>query len=124
MLTSLNGGENWFGVGTTDKTLNNLSEEIESASTTSQRNKYADEVQKYVIQQGYYDPILNLVQRVYCVCPERPRAELQRHCVRRLLRHLAVMSRSARSASDAPSGPEGDGRRRGAGATCCTRCGG
>ena len=35
VLTSLNGGENWFGVGTTDKTLNTLSEEIESASTTS-----------------------------------------------------------------------------------------
>jgi peptide/nickel transport system substrate-binding protein len=65
VLTSLNGGENWFGVGTTDKTLNTLSEEIESAPTTADRNQAADAVQKYVIQQGYYDPILNLVQRVY-----------------------------------------------------------
>jgi peptide/nickel transport system substrate-binding protein len=69
VLTSLNDGENWFGVGTTDKTLNKLSDEIESASTASQRNTYADEVQKYVIQQGYYDPILNLVQRVYAYAP-------------------------------------------------------
>jgi peptide/nickel transport system substrate-binding protein len=69
VLTSLNGGENWFGMGTSDKTLNKLSDEIESASTASQRNTYADEVQKYVIQQGYYDPILNLVQRVYAYAP-------------------------------------------------------
>jgi peptide/nickel transport system substrate-binding protein len=65
VLTSLNGGENWFGLGTSDKTLNSLSEGIEAAPTTAVRNKYAAEVQKYVIQQGYYDPILNLVQRVY-----------------------------------------------------------
>lgn len=65
VLTSLNGGENWFGVGTGDKTLDRLSQGIESAPNTSKRNKYADEVQRYVIQQGYYIPILNLVQRIY-----------------------------------------------------------
>ncbi len=69
VLTSLNGGENWFGVGTRDKTLDKLSDEIESASSTRQRDKYADEVQRYVVQQGYYDPILNLVQRVYAYAP-------------------------------------------------------
>lgn len=69
VLTSLNGGEDWFGVGTTDKTLNTLSEQIESAPTTADRNKAADAVQKYVIQQGYYDPVLNLVQRVYAYAP-------------------------------------------------------
>lgn len=65
VLTSLNGGENWFGLGTTNKTLNSLSDQIESAPTTSQRNTYADQVQKYVLQQAYYIPLLNLVQRVY-----------------------------------------------------------
>ena len=65
VLTSLNGGEDWFGLGTTDKTLDKLSDEIESASSTAQRNTYADQVQKYVIQQGYFIPLLNLVQRVY-----------------------------------------------------------
>jgi len=65
VLTSLNGGENWFGLGTSDKTLNTLSQEIESASSTSERDHAADEVQKYVIQQGYFIPILNLVQRIY-----------------------------------------------------------
>jgi peptide/nickel transport system substrate-binding protein len=65
VLTDLNGGQNWFGVGTNDKTLNTLSQEIESASNATQRDQYADAVQKYVIQQGYFIPILNLVQRIY-----------------------------------------------------------
>jgi len=69
VLTSLNGGENWFGVGTTDKTLNKLSGQIESAANSATRNKYAAEVQKYVVQQAYYIPILNLVQRVYAYAP-------------------------------------------------------
>jgi peptide/nickel transport system substrate-binding protein len=65
VLTSLDDGENWFGVGTSDKTLDKLSGEIEGASSTSQRDQYATAVQKYVLQQGYYIPILNLVQRIY-----------------------------------------------------------
>ncbi len=69
VLTSLNHGQDWFGVGTTDKTLDKLSGEIESASSTAQRQQYADAVQKYVIQQGYYIPILNLVQRIYVFTP-------------------------------------------------------
>jgi peptide/nickel transport system substrate-binding protein len=67
VLTSLNGGENWFGVGTSDTTLNTLSQEIESAPNSAARDTYADQVQKYVIQQGYYIPLLNLVQRIYAL---------------------------------------------------------
>jgi peptide/nickel transport system substrate-binding protein len=70
VLTSLNDGEDLFGVGTSDKTLDKLSDEIESASTTAQRDTYAAEVQKYVLEQGYFDPILNLVQRVYAYAPD------------------------------------------------------
>jgi peptide/nickel transport system substrate-binding protein len=65
VLTSLNDGQNWFGVGTTDKTLDKLSGEIEGASSTSERSAAANAVQKYVLQQGYFIPILNLVQRIY-----------------------------------------------------------
>jgi len=65
VLTSLNGGENWFGVGTSDKTLDKLSTEIEGAANESQRKAAADEVQKYVVQEGYYIPLVNLVQRIY-----------------------------------------------------------
>ena len=69
VLTSLNGGQNWFGVGTSDKTLNNLSEEIESASSTSQRNVVANQVQQYVLNEGYFIPIVQQVQRIYLIAP-------------------------------------------------------
>jgi peptide/nickel transport system substrate-binding protein len=69
VLTSLNGGQNWFGVGTSDKTLDTLSEEIESASGTSQRDVIADQVQQYVLTQGYFIPVVQQVQRIYLIAP-------------------------------------------------------
>src|ERR1700722_17942865 len=69
VLTSLNGGQNWFGVGTGDKTLDNLSEEIESASSTSQRDVVASQVQQYVLSQGYFIPVVQQVQRIYLIAP-------------------------------------------------------
>jgi peptide/nickel transport system substrate-binding protein len=65
VLTSTEGGQNWFGLGTSDKKLNQLSQDIEGAATTADREQYAGEVQKYVLQQGYFIPVLNLVQRIY-----------------------------------------------------------
>ena len=70
VLTGLNGGENWFGVGTSDKTLDTLSEEIESASSQTQRNAIADQVQEYVLQEGYFIPVVQLVQRIYLFAPQ------------------------------------------------------
>jgi peptide/nickel transport system substrate-binding protein len=70
VLTSLNGGQNWFGVGTSDKTLDTLSEEIESASNTTQRDAIADQVQQYVLTQGYFIPIVQQVQRIYLIAPQ------------------------------------------------------
>jgi peptide/nickel transport system substrate-binding protein len=69
VLTSLNHGENWFGVGTSDKTLDTLSQEIESASSTAQRNVDAAQVQKYVLDEGYFIPIVQQVQRIYLIAP-------------------------------------------------------
>jgi len=69
VLTSLNGGQNWFGVGTSDKTLDTLSQEIESASSTAQRDVVANQVQSYVLTQGYFDPIVQQVQRIYLIAP-------------------------------------------------------
>jgi peptide/nickel transport system substrate-binding protein len=70
VLTSLNGGENWFGVGTSDKTLDSLSDQIESASSPSQLNAIADQVQSYVLTQGYFIPVVQLVQRIYLIAPD------------------------------------------------------
>jgi len=69
VLTSLNGGQNWFQVGTKDQTLDTLSQEIESASTTTQRATVADQVQQYVLTQGYFIPIVQQVQRIYLLAP-------------------------------------------------------
>jgi peptide/nickel transport system substrate-binding protein len=69
VLTSLNGGENWFGVGTSDKTLDTLSQQIESASSTVQRKVIANQVQQYVLQQGYFIPVVQQVQRIYLIAP-------------------------------------------------------
>jgi peptide/nickel transport system substrate-binding protein len=70
VLTSLNGGENWFGVGTSDKTLDTLSQEIESASSTDQRDGVAQQVQSYVLTQGYFIPVVQQVQRIYLISPQ------------------------------------------------------
>src|SRR5580704_1953503 len=69
VLTSLNGGQNWFGVGTSDKTLDSLSQEIESASSTTQRDTVANQVQQYVLNQGYFIPVVQQVQRIYLLAP-------------------------------------------------------
>jgi peptide/nickel transport system substrate-binding protein len=69
VLTSVNGGQNWFDLGTSDKTLDNLSQEIESASTTAQRDTVANQVQQYVLNQGYFVPIVQQVQRIYLLAP-------------------------------------------------------
>jgi peptide/nickel transport system substrate-binding protein len=69
VLSSLNGGENWFGVGTSDKTLDTLSQEIESASSTAKRAVVANQVQQYVLTQGYFIPVVQQVQRIYLIAP-------------------------------------------------------
>jgi peptide/nickel transport system substrate-binding protein len=69
VLTSLNGGQNWFGLGTSDKTLDSLSQAIESASSTTQRDAVADQVQQYVLNQGYFIPVVQQVQRIYLLAP-------------------------------------------------------
>jgi peptide/nickel transport system substrate-binding protein len=69
VLTSVNGGQNWFDLGTSDKTLDNLSQEIESASSTTQRDAVASQVQQYVLNQGYYIPVVQQVQRIYLLAP-------------------------------------------------------
>jgi peptide/nickel transport system substrate-binding protein len=70
VLTSLNGGQNWFGVGTANKTLDTLSQQIESASSTTQRDAVANQVQQYVLQQGYFIPVVQQVQRIYLIAPD------------------------------------------------------
>ncbi|MFF7682694.1 ABC transporter substrate-binding protein [Microbacterium sp. NPDC007973] len=64
------GDEDWFRVGTSDATLNDLSTRIATATDRDARAKVADELQGYVLQQGYFVPLTQIVQRVYVQAPE------------------------------------------------------
>lgn len=69
VLTNQNNGENWFNVGTSDQRLNDLSTAIASASDRESRAKTAGELQQYVLEQGYFIPLNQLVQRLYLISP-------------------------------------------------------
>ena len=69
VLTSQNKGENWFNLGTSDQKLNDLSTAIASASDRKSREKVAGELQQYVLEQGYFIPLNQLVQRLYLISP-------------------------------------------------------
>lgn len=70
ILTSANNGEDWFGVGETDQTLNDLRDRIAQATDTDSRAEAVDELQTYVIEQGLFVPITQIVQRIYVQSPD------------------------------------------------------
>lgn len=70
VLTSQNKGEDWFGLGTSDTTLDQLSTQIATSSDKDSRKQVADKLQQYVLQQGYFIPTVQLVQRLYLISPK------------------------------------------------------
>jgi peptide/nickel transport system substrate-binding protein len=60
----------WFGVGTSDKKLDAFAKGIESAYNPAKRDVIAAKLQAYVLNQGYFDPIVQQVQRIYLVSPK------------------------------------------------------
>ncbi|WP_426321367.1 ABC transporter substrate-binding protein [Microbacterium sp. E-13] len=71
VLTASNpGDEDWFKVGTSDATLNDLAAELASATDTESREPVFDELQQYVLEKGYFAPITQIVQRVYVQSPD------------------------------------------------------
>ncbi|WP_345803354.1 ABC transporter substrate-binding protein [Microbacterium sp. AZCO] len=71
VLTASNpGDEDWFKVGTSDATLNDLAAQVSSATDTDSRAKTFDELQQYVLEQGYFVPITQIVQRIYVQTPD------------------------------------------------------
>lgn len=64
------GDEDWFGLGTSDATLNDLSTRIATATDREARAKVADELQGYVLDRAYFVPLTQIVQRVYVQAPE------------------------------------------------------
>ncbi|MFS0794931.1 ABC transporter substrate-binding protein [Microbacterium sp. 1P10AE] len=70
ILTNANKGEDWFGVGETDPTLNDLRDRIARATDIDTRAAAVDELQTYVLQQGLFVPITQIVQRIYVQSPK------------------------------------------------------
>lgn len=69
ILTDANNGENWFALGESDARLNALRDQIASAPSIEIRNPLLDELQKYVLEQGYFIPRTQIVQRIYVQSP-------------------------------------------------------
>jgi len=69
VLTDANKGENWFGLGQTDAKLTDLATSIAGASDPTARDAQLDELQGYVLDQGYFVPITQIVQRLYLQSP-------------------------------------------------------
>jgi peptide/nickel transport system substrate-binding protein len=70
ILTNANNGENWFALGESDTKLNDLRDKIASAGSADIRDPLLDELQKYVLEQGYYIPRTQIVQRIYVQSPK------------------------------------------------------
>jgi len=65
ILTNANNGENWFALDESDRTLNDLRDKIAGAGSIEARKPLLDELQKYVLDQGYFIPRTQIVQRIY-----------------------------------------------------------
>ncbi|MGB4779937.1 ABC transporter substrate-binding protein [Microbacterium sp.] len=71
VLTSTNpGDEDWFKVGTSDTTLNDLAAQVASATDIESRAAVFDELQQYVLEEAYFVPITQIVQRIYVQTPD------------------------------------------------------
>jgi peptide/nickel transport system substrate-binding protein len=70
ILTDANNGENWFALGESDKKLDELRDKIASAGSVEIRDPLVDELQKYVLEQGYFIPRTQIVQRIYVQSPK------------------------------------------------------
>ena len=70
ILTDANNGENWFALGESDTKINELRDKIAGAGSLEIRNPLLDELQKYVLEQGYFIPRTQMVQRIYVQSPK------------------------------------------------------
>lgn len=70
ILTDTDGGEDWFNVGQSDPKLTELAGQVASAVDVDARDAVLDELQGYVLQQGYFIPLTQIVQRLYLQSPK------------------------------------------------------
>jgi peptide/nickel transport system substrate-binding protein len=70
ILTDANNGENWFALGESDPKINELRDSIAGAGSAKIRDPLLDELQRYVLAQGYFIPFTQIVQRIYVQSPK------------------------------------------------------
>ncbi|GAA0298170.1 ABC transporter substrate-binding protein [Kineococcus aurantiacus] len=70
ILTSANKGEDWFGLGESDQTLNQLRDDVAGAVDEDARTTSVDQLQQYVLEQGLFIPLEQIVQRIYASRPD------------------------------------------------------
>lgn len=69
ILTNANNGENWFALDDRDTKINDLRDKISGAGSFDERSPLLDDLQKYVLDQGYFIPRTQIVQRIYVQAP-------------------------------------------------------
>lgn len=69
ILTNANNGENWFALDDRDAKINDLRDKIAGAGSFDERTPLLDDLQKYVLDQGYFIPRTQIVQRIYVQAP-------------------------------------------------------
>ncbi|MCZ4431145.1 ABC transporter substrate-binding protein [Agrobacterium sp. SOY23] len=70
ILTNANNGENWFALDDRDAKLNDLRDKIAGAGSVEERKPLLDGLQKYLLEQGYFIPRTQIVQRIYVQSPK------------------------------------------------------
>ncbi|KQQ69851.1 peptide ABC transporter substrate-binding protein [Rhizobium sp. Leaf321] len=69
ILTNANNGENWFALDDRDTNINDLRDKIAGAGSIEERNPLLGDLQNYVLDQGYFIPRTQIVQRIYVQSP-------------------------------------------------------
>jgi peptide/nickel transport system substrate-binding protein len=69
VLTDANKGEDWFNLQQSDTRLVELATGVAGASDPAARNALLDELQGYVLEQGYFVPLTQIAQRLYLQSP-------------------------------------------------------
>lgn len=69
ILTDADNGEDWFGLGESDSRTNDLRDAVAQATDLDKRAKAVDELQAYLLQEAYFAPLTQIVQRIYVQNP-------------------------------------------------------
>ena len=70
ILTDADNGEDWFGLGESDRRTNELRDAVAQATDLEKRAEAVDELQGHLLRQAYFAPVTQIVQRIYVQNPK------------------------------------------------------